>query len=218
MARPRKREYRTPIAAVPHSSIERKLIGASPAFTMGIEDSRALALAPPGLEYPMSYEPRAGDDPDAYRNWLIKVLGVLTDCYPAPINMALDCLRKSLIEVNRGLTPNLFKPVKRARGGKRNFAAQEAMNLAVLAASYIHDVAGNDESYEKSLEVAGTTRIEIDQWRTSRIDPAYQCSAIVAWTDLAGAEFTLQYAVEDAKAATARKPRRKAKVERNPAS
>lgn len=219
MARPRKPQYQIPIEPQPHGTIARKVVAASPAFTMSAEDTHALeeAFAPPGQIYPMAYEPSAGEE-NAYRDWVIHVLSLLIDCYPSPIGLALDCIRKSLIEVNRGITPNLFKPVKRARGGKSNFAAQEAMNLAVLAANYIHDVQGDDQAYEKSLEVAGTTRIEIDQWRNGRIDPAYRCHAIIAWADLAGAERVLKYSVEDVKVEIARRARRKSNAGGNPAS
>lgn len=213
MARPRKTEYRDPIEPCPHSSIELELITSSPAFNMAIEDQRllAVALAPPGREYPMMYEPKAGDDPDVYRNWLIKVLGVLVDCYPHPVNLALDCLRLSLIEINRGITPNLFKPAKRARGGKGNFAAQDAMNLAVLAASYIHDNVCNEYEYKDALSSAGTTAIEIAAWKT-RIDPAFRSHAIVAWYDLGSATRVLVNSVNLVRAQVGRKARQPLKI------
>ena len=220
MSRSRKPEYKAPIEHVSHQSIERKLISASPVWTMAPDDLAALidALKPPGDEYPMLYIPKPGDEnPNAYRDWLIGMLGILTDCYPHPINMGLDCLRKSLIEVNRGLTPNLFKSHKPARGGKVNFSAQEAMNLAVLAANYVHDETGNDDSYEQSLFDAGTNRREIDQWKGGRIDPAYKCSAIVAWHDLPSAIDVLRGAIADYRKHSGRTSRRARNLS-NPAS
>ena len=206
MGRRRKPQYQVPIEANTQTSIERKLINDSPAFQWSSEDCVALqsALAPPGAVYPMEFVPDAdAENPNAYRDWLIRLLSTLTDCYPHPINMALDCLRLSLIEVNRGLTPNLFKPVKRAsRKGK--YSAQTAANLAVLAANYIHDEVGNDDSFAEELVKAGTSRREIDGWRNGRIDPAFRRHATVAWTDLKSAKAVLAGAIEDYRAASAR--------------
>lgn len=195
MPRKRKAEYRTPIEPIPYGVAGIKLVDASPAFRMSAEEWEEIAeaFAPPGSEYPMSHMPAPGQQ-NAYREWLIRVLLVLTDCYPHPINLAMDTLRKSLIEVERGVKANLFQPARKARR-KSNFAAQEAANLAVLAANYIHDVCGNDEAYELILTNAGTSRLEIDSWRNGRIDPAYRTPAIVAWADYAGAQCVLANAI-----------------------
>lgn len=210
MARPRKLKAVDPIATDSLSAFERRLIAASPAFqTHGFDIAGFMqAFAPPSAAYPGTRNADARDlDPNAEREWLIRVLGVLTQCYPHPVNMALDCLRTSLIEVNRGLTPELFKPHKPAKGGKSNFVAQQAMNLAVLAADYIHDEVGNDDAYRQELTEAKTTGIEIEVWR-ARIDPAYRNHAIVAWCDLEGAREALSSAVARAKEAIGRSPKR----------
>lgn len=210
MARARKSSYSQPVESVGLGALERKLIASSPAFSMNQEETLAFLqiFAPPGSEYPMLYASKTTDEnPDIYRDWLIKILEVLTDCYPAPVNMALDCLRKSLIEVNRGLTPNLFKPAKPAKGGKTNFAAQIAMNLAVLAANYIHDEVGNDDSYAEYLKLSGTSRLEIDRWRTRRIDPAYRQESIIAWYDLPSALVVLRNAISDYRKHSGRRSR-----------
>lgn len=190
MARKRKEEYQAPVQAAPHQ-LQAALLAdpdRHPAAFM-------MAFAPPGTEYPMSHVAPHGEQ-NAYRPWMIMILGLLTDMYPHPVNMALDCLRKSLIEVERGITPNLFKPSKRAKR-KGNFAAHEAANLALCAANYIHDEIKDDQAYEQALADAGTTRIEINGWRNGRIDPLYRNHAIVGWADLAGAKLVLENAIRD---------------------
>ena len=197
MVRRRRPEFREPVESLSHGELVRKLISASPSFaTEGDALLWVGAFPPPGDEYPMVHEPLPGGK-NAYRDWLIKTLEVLIECYPAPVNMALDCLRKSLIEINRGLVPNLFKPAKSARGGKSNFAAQQAMNLAVLAASYIHDACQKDTSYEKTLEDCGTNRREIETWKNKRLHRAYHNPAIMAWYDQQSAEIALRNAILD---------------------
>lgn len=208
MARSRKPEYQIPIEAVPHDSLARRLIAVSPAFANeGDAVLWASAFPPPGDEYPMSHEPTPGEA-NAYRDWLISVLAVLANCYPPPANMALECLRKSLIEVNRGITPNLFKVIKQAKGGKSNFAAQEAMNTAVLAASYIHDICANDMAYEAYLAKAGTNKREIDAWKNERIDPAYKNNALLVCYDLKSAEIVLTAQIENYRSYRPRKAKR----------
>jgi len=204
MVRRRRTEYLTPVESVPHDQLIRRLISASPAFaTEGDGTLWPQALPPPGNEYPMIHEPAPGEA-NCYRNWLINVLDVLVDCYPAPTNLALDCLRKSLIEVNRGLTPNLFKPAKRAKGGKANFAAQAAMDRAITAASYIHDECGNDASYETVLKIAGTSRREVEAWK-GRVDLSYSSTSTVSWYDLKSAEVVLRNSIADYRVHSPRK-------------
>jgi hypothetical protein len=209
MVRQRSAKSVEPISPEPLGAFERQLIANSPAFQGGVFDMAAFmqAFAPPSSCYPGAKLPDKDDPaPNAERDWLIRVLGVLAQCYPHPVNMALDCLRISLIEVNRGLTPNLFRAHKPAKGGKSNAIAQEAMNLAVLAADFIHDEVGNDDAYRAELGNAATTGREIEAWR-HRIDPRYRNQAIVAWSNLNGAKRVLKYSVADVKAAIARAPK-----------
>lgn len=207
MGRPSKPQYRSPLEPNRQTPIERKLIGDSIVFNWGADELQALALAlaPPSAVYPMEWIPATEtENPNAYRDWMIRVLSTLVDCYPHPLNLALDSLRLSLIEVNRGLTPNLFKPAKRA-SRKGNYAAQSAANLAVLAANFIHDHVRNDAAFVQELEDAGTSRLEIDGWKNGRIDPAFRCDAILAFQDFKAAKSVLADAVADYRAASARK-------------
>ena len=211
MARERKTKYPEPVGQEALTALERELIDNSPAFIMVGSDAAAFvtAFAPPGSDYPVLHKPKPDDpNPNAYRDWLIRVLSFLIECYPHPVNLALDSLKISLTEVNRGLTPNLFKPHKPAKGGKGNFGAQEAMNLAILAADYIHDNIGNDDAYAQVLADANTTGREIEGWRM-RIDPAFRCTSITAWAHLDGAQRVLATAVADVRLAIGRKPRAK---------
>jgi len=208
MARARKTKSVAPIEQDALTALERKLIANSLAFKMKGDDLGAFMqiFAPPHQTYPGLHMPSKDDpNPNAERDWFIRVLGFLVQCYPHPVNMALDCLRTSLIEVNRGLTPNIFKPHKAAKGGKANFVAQQAMNLAVLAADFIHDAACIDYDYQDALKAAKVTSREIELWR-KRIEPEYRCTAIVAWTDIGGAAKILVRSVQDVRNAIGRKP------------
>lgn len=208
MVRSRKPEYQLPIAPVPYGELARRLVNVSPAFAVDGDAGLWIgAFPPPGTEYPMQHEPAPGE-PNVYRDWLISVLEVLVDCYPSPVNMALDCLRTSLIEVNRGLTPNLFKPPKSSKGGKSNYSAQKSMNMAVNAALYIHDYCGNDILYEKYLSECGTSKREIDAWKSGRIDPIYRNASIVGWHDLVSALIVLKAQIENYRAYSSRKTKR----------
>lgn len=208
MPRVRKTRYREPIESAAPGATFRPMVASGPAYAMSHQDWKPIAeaLMPPGNEHPMLHTPQK-NEPNDYRYWLIYVLESIKDCYRDPVHLALDCLRTSLIEVNRGLTPNLFKAAKPARGGLGNFAAQAAMNLATLAAEYINDERGNEDSYEEDLLAAGTSKIEIDQWK-SRIYPAYRQTAIIAWSDGEGARRVLKGAVADAKSHIGRQKKR----------
>jgi hypothetical protein len=208
MARKRSKKYSMPIEREDISQLERIIISDSPAFRDS-ENYRAIFTSlfpPPNDRYPglilhEKNDPSANDE----REWLIRILSFLVECYPHPINMALESIKVGLVEVNRGLSPNLFRPNNPAKGGKANYIAQEAMNLAILAADYIHDNIGNDDAYRKVLEEAATNSREIDGWR-KRLDPSYRNKAIVAWGNLAGAKQVLTRSVAKAKDAIGRAP------------
>lgn len=209
MARERKTKYATPIEGEALSAFRRELIAKSPAFNLSGLDATAFihAFAPPHQAYPGLHKPDIDSpSPNAERDWLIQVLGFLTQCYPYPVNTALDSLKTALIEVNRGLIPNIFTPHKPAKGGKSNFVAQEAMNFSVLAADFIYDGVSVDYDYQDALKAAKVTSREIELWR-ARIDPAYRCTAIVPWADIEGAKRVLISAVQEVRLAIGRKTR-----------
>jgi hypothetical protein len=208
MASKRKQKFSAPISHEDIGALERIIIAESPVFR---DSERYSAMfnqifPPPNDRYPGLSSPEKNDPSvEVEREWIIRILDFLLECYPHPVNMALDSIRTGLIEVNRGLSPNIFKPHKPAKGGKSNFIAQQAMNLAILAADYIHDVVGNDDAYRQELIDAATSNLEIDMWR-KRLDRSYENRAIVTWSDLSGAKRVLARSVADAKAATGRSP------------